>query len=30
LKARDSGIFKELCPLLVKKSVELVEEILKK
>jgi C_GCAxxG_C_C family probable redox protein len=28
LKARDSGIFKELCPLLVKKSVELVEKIL--
>jgi C_GCAxxG_C_C family probable redox protein len=28
LKARDSGIFKELCPLLVKKSVELVEAIL--
>jgi C_GCAxxG_C_C family probable redox protein len=28
LKARASGIFQELCPLLVKKSVELVEEIL--
>ena len=27
-KARESGIFKTLCPLLVKKSVELIEEIL--
>ena len=26
LQARDSGIFKELCPLLVKRSVELLEE----
>jgi len=26
LQARDSGIFKELCPLLVRRSVELVEE----
>jgi C_GCAxxG_C_C family probable redox protein len=30
LRARDYGIFKELCPLFVKRSVELVEEILKK
>jgi C_GCAxxG_C_C family probable redox protein len=30
LKARSSGIFKELCQLYVKKSAELVEEILKK
>ena len=29
IKARNSGIFKELCPLLVKRSVELVEEIVK-
>ena len=28
-KARESGIFKELCPRLVRRSVELVEEILK-
>ena len=27
-KARESGIFKTLCPLLVKRSVELVEEVL--
>ena len=30
LRARDSGVFKEICPLLVKRSVEIVEEILKK
>ena len=30
LKARASGIFKERCPNLVKRSVELTEEILKK
>ena len=30
LRARSSGVFKEICPLLVKRSVELVEEILKK
>jgi len=29
-KARESGIFKTLCPVLVKKSVELFEEILEK
>ncbi len=29
IMARDSGIFKELCPVLVKRSVELVEETLK-
>jgi len=28
LKARESGVFKTICPLLVKKSVELVEEVL--
>ena len=28
-KARESGIFKDLCPKLVRRSVELVEEILK-
>ena len=28
-KARNSGVFKELCPLLVKRSVELVEEYIK-
>ena len=29
IKARNSGIFKELCPILVKRSVELIEEIIK-
>ena len=29
LKARESGVFKELCPIFVKRSVELAEEILK-
>ena len=29
-KARDAGVFNTLCPLFVKKSVELVEEILEK
>ena len=28
IKARSSGVFKELCPMFVKRSVELVEEIL--
>jgi len=28
LKARESGVFKTICPLLVKRSVELIEEIL--
>ena len=28
LKARESGVFKTLCPVLVKRSVELVEEVL--
>jgi C_GCAxxG_C_C family probable redox protein len=28
VKARDSGIFKELCPKLVRRAVELVEEVL--
>jgi C_GCAxxG_C_C family probable redox protein len=28
IKARNSGVFKEVCPVLVKKAVELVEEIL--
>jgi len=28
LKARNAGVFKHLCPLLVKRSVELIEEIL--
>ena len=27
-KARDSGVFKEVCPLLVKRSTELIEELL--
>ena len=30
LKARELGVFKEICPAFVKKSVEILEEILKK
>ena len=30
LKARETGVFKNVCPLLVKKSVGILEEILKK
>jgi C_GCAxxG_C_C family probable redox protein len=28
VKARNAGVFKEICPLLVKRSVELIEEII--
>jgi len=28
IRARSSGVFKEICPLLVKRSVELIEEII--